>query len=243
MSSSASRRLSPSRRARRARSRRGVTLLEILVSLGILALIATLIYGALDGMARSREGLSRIGDRYHQGRTAMSRLTRELQSAFISVHAPGNPALQTRLTTFVGKDSSRFDRIDFTAMSHQRLARNAHESDQCELSYFASRDPDGGKTDLARREDSSIDLEPEKGGTVLVVAEDVAEFDLRFFDPVTQQWTESWDASQGSGQLGRLPSQVKISLVLDHGPGDKPIRFATKVPIAMQVPLSFAIPR
>ena len=61
---------------RNRRRERGVTLLEILVSLGILALIATLIYGALDGMARPREGLSRIGDRYHQGRTALNRFTR-----------------------------------------------------------------------------------------------------------------------------------------------------------------------
>jgi general secretion pathway protein J len=75
------------------------------------------------------------------------------------------------------------------------------------------------------------------------VAEDVDEFDLRYFDPVTQQWTDSWDSSNATGQLGRLPSQVKVTLVLRHGPGDRPITFQTKVPIEMQLPLSFAIPR
>lgn len=238
-------RLSPLPRpgARRA-SQRGLTLLEIMVSLGIIALIATLIYGALDGMSKSREGLSRIGDRYHQGRTALSRITRELQSAYISAQVPLNPALVTRGTVFAGRDSGHEDRVDFTAFAHRRLKRNAHESDQCELSYFMARDPDvPGKMDLVRREDPQIDLQPDKGGTVLVVAEDVAEFDLRYFDPVTQQWTESWDTLQASGQFGRLPSQVKVSLVLNHGPGDKPIRFQTKVPIQMQLPLSFAIPR
>jgi general secretion pathway protein J len=225
------------------RSQRGLTLLEIMVSLGVIALIATLIYGALDGMSRSREGLSRIGDRYHQGRTAMSRITRELQSAFVSLHVPINPAFITRSTVFLGKDSSREDRIDFTSFAHRRLGRNVHESDQCELSYFTSRDPNvAGKIDLVRREDPTIDLDPAKGGAVLVVAEDVAEFDLRYFDPVAAQWTDSWDSSQMTGQLGRLPSQVKISLVLNRGPGDKPIRFATKVPIQMQLPLSFASP-
>ena len=224
--------------------RRGLTLLEIMVSLGVIALIATLIYGALDGMSRSREGLSRIGDRYHQGRTALSRITRELQSAYVSLHIPVNPALVTRATTFVGKDSSREDRIDFTSFAHRRLGRNAHESDQAEISYFIAKDPNvSGKLDLVRREDVTIDLEPGKGGTVLVVAEDVAEFDLRYYDPVTQQWTDSWDAASATGQLGRLPSQVKVSLVLNHGPGDRPIPFVTKVPIQMQLPLSFAVPR
>ncbi len=228
----------------RLRGQRGLTLLEIMVSLGIIALIATLIYGALDGMSRSREGLSRIGDRYHQGRTAVSRITRELQSAFISMHFPSNQALLTRSTLFLGKDSSREDRIDFTAFAHRRLGRNTHESDQCELSYFTARDPDvSGKVDLVRREDPTIDLDPDKGGTVLVVAEDVAEFDLRYFDPVAQLWTDSWDSSATTGQLARLPSQVKVTLVLNHGPGDKPIRFATKIPVHMQLPLAFAIPR
>jgi general secretion pathway protein J len=229
---------------RRARHQRGVTLIEIMVSLGVIALIATLIYGALDGMARSREGLSRIGDRYHQGRTAVSRLTRELQSAFISAHVPTNLALLTRTTTFVGKDASKEDRIDFTTFAHRRLGRNAHESDQSELSYFIAPDPNvSGKSDLVRREDTHIDLEPDKGGTVLVVAEDVAEFDLRYYDPVSQLWTDSWDVSQANGQLGRLPSQVKVTLVLNHGPGDKPIKFSTKIPVQMQLPLQFAVPR
>jgi general secretion pathway protein J len=220
-----------------------MTLLEIIVSLGIIALIATLIYGALDGMSKSREGLARIGDRYHQGRTALSRMTRELQSAYISLQTPVNPALATQKTTFLGHDSSSSDRLDFTSFAHRRLAKDAHESDQSELSYFMARDPDGGKTDLVRREDSTLDLEPEKGGTVLVVAEDVAEFNLRYLDPLTQQWTDSWDASQQAAQFGRLPTQVKITLVLNKGPGDRPIRFQTKVPIAMQLPLTFAIPR
>ena len=237
--------IAPARRPAIAPARqRGITLLEIMVSLGILALIATLVYGALDGMARARDGLSRIGDRYHQGRTAMSRMTRELQSAFISAHLPINPALNTRATIFLGKGSSREARVDFTSFSHRRLARHAHESDQCELSYFLARDPNvRSKYDLVRREDPTIDLEPDKGGTVLVVAEDVAEFGLSYFDPLTQLWTESWDSSSTTGQLGRLPSQVKITLVLNHGPGDRPIRFQTKAPIETQLPLSFGIPR
>lgn len=229
---------------RRRVAARGVTLLEIMVALGVLALIGTLIYGALDGMAKSREGITRIGDRYLQGRTALARITRELQSAFVSAHLPVNPALITRSTVFLGTDQSNMDRLDFTTFSHRRLARNAHESDQSEISYFTSRDPNvSGKMDIVRREDASIDLEPTKGGPVLVLAEDVSELEFRYFDPMTQQWTDSWDSSAAAGQLGRLPSQVKVSLVMLHGPGDKPIRFQTKVPIAMQLPISFAIPR
>lgn len=235
-------RLTTSRLPRSRRRLRGVTLLEIMVALGILTLIATLIYGALDGMAKSREGITRIGDRYLQGRTALGRITRELQSAFVSMHTPINPALASRGTIFLGSDQSSMDRLDFTSFAHRRLARGAHESDQSEISYFTSKDPNAAKVDIVRREDASIDLEPTKGGPVLVVAEDVSELNFRYFDPVTAQWAESWDSSAVTGQLGRLPSQVKVSLVLNHGPGDKPIRFQTKVPIQIQTPLDFALP-
>ena len=229
-----------SRLAVSRRRSRGVTLLEIMVALGILTLIATLIYGALDGMARSREGITRIGDRYLQGRTALERISREVQSAFVSMHSPINPAMATRSTIFLGTDSSSMDRLDFTSFAHRRLSRNTHESDQSEISFFTSKDPTAPKVDLVRREDASIDLEPTKGGPVLVVAEDISELNFRYFDPVTQQWTDSWDTSATTGQLGRLPMQVKVSITLNHGPGDKPIHFQTKVPIQMQTPLDFA---
>lgn len=228
---------------RRRHAQRGLTLLEVLVSITILALIGSLVYGALDGMQRSRTGLGRINDRYHQGRGALSRMSRELQSAFLSVHQPLVAAQSVRTTNFVGLDSAGFDRVDFNSFSHRRLARDSHESDQNELGYFASRDPDNyEKTDLARREAKTLDLEPTKGGVVAVLAEDVESFDLKYLDPVTGEWQDSWDASQAAGQLGRLPSQVWITLVLKGGIGDQPLKLQTKTPVGMQLPLAFGMP-
>ncbi len=223
---------------------RGLTLLEVLVSVTILALIGTLIYGAFDGMSKSRAGITRINDRYHQGRGALTRLSRELQSAFLSMHQPMVAAQSVRATTFVGADSTPFDRLDFNSFSHRRLGKNSHESDQNELSYFASRDPENSdKMDLARREAKTLDLEPQRGGVVAVVAEDIESFDLKYLDPLTGEWVDSWDASQPAAQLGRLPSQIKITLVLKGGIGDQPLKLVTKTPIAMQLPLAFGAPQ
>ncbi|WP_437967647.1 type II secretion system protein GspJ [Sorangium sp. So ce260] len=225
-------------RRRRGRSG-GVTLLEVLVSVSILALIGTLIYGAFDGMSRSRAGISRISDRYHQGRGAIARISRELQAAFLSRHQPADKNIAVRLTAFAGEDSSPADRVDFTAFAHRRLLRNAHESDQCEIGYFGSRDPERDKLDLVRREAKVIDLEPTRGGVVNVLAEDIESFDVQYLDPVTGEWVDSWDSTQPAAQFERLPSQVWVTLVLNGGPGGQPIKFETKVPIAMQVPIAF----
>lgn len=226
---------------RRARSR-GLTLLEVLVSIGILALIATLIYGAFDGMARSRAGLTRLDDRYQQGRSALARMSRELESAFLSMHQPALQSQQVRITAFVGKNQSKNDRVDFVSFSHRRLGRDLHESDQNELSYFIAVDPDRrDKYDLVRREQKEIDLEPGKGGVINVICEDVTELELSYLDPLTGEWTETWDSTQAAGQFQRLPLQVKIRLVLRGGIGDLPIKLETRVPIAIQSAITFGV--
>ncbi len=231
--------------SRRA-TERGLTLLEVLVSVGILALVGTLVYGALDGMQRSRTGIERIDDRYHQGRQAMSRMSRELQSAFISLHLPQLVTAAVRTTVFIGTDSGTSDRIDFTSFSHRRLLRNVHESDQNELSYFMGRDPDrSDKYDLLRREQKEIDIDPTHGGIVNVLCEDVTLFDLQYLEPSTDTWLDAWDTTQvgTQGVYNRLPLEVRIKLWLKGGEGDRLIKLMTKVPLGMQTPLTFAIPR
>lgn len=231
---------------RRRSAQRAMTLLEVLVAVGILAMVGTLVYGALDGMNRSRMGIERVGDRYHQGRQALSRISREIQSAFISMHQPLQIATSVRTTVFIGTDSGTSDRVDFTSFSHRRLARNVHESDQNELSYFMGRDPDrSDKYDLLRREQKEIDLDPTHGGVVNVLCEDVTAFDVMYLEPSQDTWLSSWDSTQpaNQGQYSRLPLQVKVMLVLKGGPGEKPIKLSTKVSLGMQVPLTFAVPR
>jgi len=210
----------------------------------ILAMVSVLIYGAFDGMSRGKKNLGRANDRYHQGRAALGRIAMELSSAFLSQHQPLTVQQNRRLTVFAGTSSSPADRIDFTSFSHRRLNRDAHESDQSEISYFGSPDPNvSGKLDLARRESPLIDLEPKRGGEVNVLAEDIDRFDVQYLDPTTGLWTDTWDTTQATGQPNRLPFQVKLTLVLKNGEHGNPITFVTKVALPMQGALNFAVAR
>ncbi len=226
-----------------ARSR-GMTLFEIVVAVSILTMVAVLIYGVVDSLSRGRKGEGLRSERAHEGREALQRIVRDLSSAYLSTHTPVARAQQTERTALVGRGSTPFDRIDFTAFAHKRTERDAHESDQAEVGYFVVPDPElPDKMDLVRREQTPIDLEPLKGGIVNVVAENVSEFDLHYLDPTTGQWLESWDSMQVSGQPNRLPLAVSVRIVL-KGIGEGPaFAYETKVFLPIQQPLSFGIPR
>lgn len=229
---------------RRPARARGMTLLEILVSLAVLAMISLLIYGAFDSMSRGRKGEAMRVERARQGRQALERMSREIAAAFVSAHNPFNQALLTRRTIFSGQNGSRFDRLDFASFAHVRVSAESKESDQAEIGYFVAPDPDvPDKMDLVRREQSPIDLEPDRGGDVYVIAEDVESFDIRYFDPLASAWVETWDTQQLTQQLNRLPLEVKLTLVLKGVRNNPPYRFVTKVMLGVQQPLSFGVPR
>lgn len=231
------------RRMQHARSSsRGLTLVEVLVALAILAMIGVLLYGSFDSMSHAKRAEGIRGERAREGRSAVLRMSRELSSAYLSLHFPQNMSLLTRTTAFVGQNGSRFDRLDFAAFAHRRVEAESKESDQAEIGYFVVSDPDKPeKMDLVRREQTPIDMDPKRGGVINVLAENVESFDVRYLDVTTGQWLETWDTTQTTGQLLRLPLEVRIILVLkDVPPGVEPM-YTTKVTLPIQKPLSFGI--
>jgi general secretion pathway protein J len=232
---------------------RGMTMIEVMVALAILAMIGLLIYGAFDSLSKGKKSEGMRAERARQGRDAILRITREMSGAFISLHNPQSQALITRATGFIAQNNGTFDRVDFTSFAHKRVERDAKESDQAEVGYFVVPDPDvRDKMDLVRREQTPIDADIKRGGVVNVLAENVEEFDLRYVDPTTGIWQETWDSTQQTAQLARLPFEVRIRLVLketarpDQAPAGRtpvPYEFTTKFFLPIQQPLSFAIPR
>ena len=200
---------------RRRRTRQGMTLVEVLVSTTILAMVGAVLWAGFAQTAANKKKFESQADYYQAVRIALERITRELSMAYVSVHLNPNPLQQPMRTIFLGTDRGERDRIDFTSFSHTRLQRDAKESDQNELSYFVARHPDdSSRLVLARREQARIDDEPEKGGRVQILLEDIRAFDLEYLDPQDWEWDRTWDTSQVSQQPNRLPAQVRISITV-----------------------------
>jgi general secretion pathway protein J len=225
-------------------SMRGMTLIEVLVAVAIMSMISIALYGAFESLSRGKKTEAMRTDRSRQGREAMSRIVREVSSAFLSLHAPLTSSQLSRRTVFVAERGSSGDRLDFASFAHRRLERDLPESDQAEIAYFVARDPEvEGKLDLVRREQTPIDLEPRTGGNTQVMAEDVEAFELRYLEPTTGQWLETWDSTQQTSQPNRLPYEVKVTLVLKGIKEGPSLKFQTKFVVPVREPLSFGQPR
>jgi len=229
-------------------SLRGFTLLELIIAVTVLAFITMLLYGAFSGMKHTRDGLTRVQDRYREGRIALSRVVRDLQGAYVSQHMPINQQITTLKTAFIGTQGTPADRLDFNTFTNIRRDRNSHVSDELEVSYFAEPSlEEPGTSDLVRRSSQYLDVKPEAGGRIDVIATDVDLFDLAFLDPTTSQWVDSWDTTQATGQQNRMPLEVRITLVMNGGRRSAAgrlrgaLRFETTVVIPIQQPLTFAI--
>jgi general secretion pathway protein J len=216
-----------------------MTLVEVMVSLVILSLIGTALWASFSQTAKNKLALEAESEHYHGIRVALERMTRELSMAYVSTHLNDDLSLQVMKTAFIGTDRGDRDRIDFTSFSHQRLYRDAKESDQNEISYFVGRHPDdSSRMVLARREQNRPDDYPEKGGRVQILLEDIEELNFEYLDPQSAEWSRSWDTTQLAGQPNRLPTQVRITLVVaDYDDPREERRFTTRAVL----PLTWAL--
>ncbi len=230
-----------------------MTLIEALVAITIFGIVATLVFGGFSQTMRNKRAVEAQSDRAHVIRVAMERIVRELSMAYVSVHVNPSSTLVTSRTTFHGYADGRTSRLDFTSFSHRRLYRDAHESDQNELSYFVTRHPDEHDVRvLARREQRRIDDQPDRGGQVTILVEDVVDFQLQYLDGQSLEWVDEWNAQADGREANRLPAQVRIRLevpsLLDAAAGGprrgRPRRvetYATRATIPITYGLNHAV--
>jgi len=214
---------------------RGMTLIEVLTAVAILALVTGLIYGSISRSLAARDLADRIEERYSTARIAMDRISRELSMAYLTMHMSYDKRTQT---LFKAKSESPVDRVLFSSMAHLRLAPDVHESDLSYIEYYGEYSNDGkGRTRIMRKEKPGLDDKPEEGGVAEVLAEDISGLELRYWDDAQKEWADDWD-STGIEKGNKLPRLVKITLLMLDENG-KELKFVTKTRLFMDKPLGF----
>jgi prepilin-type N-terminal cleavage/methylation domain-containing protein len=213
-----------------AASQGGLTLLEVLVSASILAIILSLLYGAYHAQMTT---IDRIADtsRINQiVRTVFERMKKDLESAVIRFPHVGAAGVLGMKSEDRTEDGRPADRIHFTSLSHLEPGDSRYHTDLCEIGYVLEPDQEGPGFRLIRMDDPTPDGDMNSGGATLELARSIGGLDFVFEDNAGEIFNQ-WDSSDPKLE-GKAPSIISISLTVLDRTG-REYRFSTSIRLPM----------
>ncbi len=200
---------------------RAFTLIEIVISSALMALILVSAYLCLSAGIKGRNIVEPRADIFQNARVAMALLTADLRGA-----CPLSPdAAFLGMKRMLGDVEA--DNLDFA--THNYTPRRPREGDFCEISYYVEPDPHSGRFSLWRRRNPTLAPDPLSGGSKEEIANDILGARFEYSDGV--DWYDNWGEVEGkakaeNSQLQRsnmegLPEAVRITLMLDSNPDSK----------------------
>jgi len=190
-------------------SRRGFTLLEILLAIALVAIIMAVAYGIVVSTVQAAERIEETTLGTEIGPVILNQFRQDVEAAFVP---------DQEKDWFVGQDrkgsSGDRDRIDFvagvTAFGADDSFAEAKFHNVNEIGWLVEDSrKNAGETVLYRREDYFTDDEPLKGGRMAALYDRVVAFDVTYWDG--EKWVESW---QSKANNGKAPAAVKLVMIL-----------------------------
>lgn len=177
----------------------GFTLVEVLISLSLLVIVLGSIYSTFFTVQRATERFEDVPLKYHETRTALDIIRREIESSFISI--PDDPDRADREITFeikdrdiLGKDASQ---ISFSGFSLKKKGVNR-------VSYFI-KEEDGSLVLLKSEKSSSESADEYK----VEMISDIESFSVETL--FNNTWVKTWHSSE----TGKLPEVVKVHIEIE----------------------------
>ena len=205
-----------------ASSRRAFTLIEVIISAALMALIVVSAYLCLNAAVSSQKMIEPRATVFQNARVALALIAADLRcacplskdSAFLGMHR------------MIGTIEA--DNLDFA--THNYTPRRLHEGDYCQVSLFLDKDPESGQFALYRRRNPALALDPLSGGTREEIAQGLLGLRFDYYDGF--DWYESWGEVDRRSQaqnsrrerynLAGMPQAVRITLWFDSNPKTKP---------------------
>jgi type II secretion system protein J len=205
--------------------RSAFTLIEVMISTALMALILTSAYFCLSAGTSSQKLVESRGEVIQSARVAMSLISADLRAACSLSKDIEFLGMQRKL------GEAHADNLDFA--THNYIPRHVREADFCEISYFLSADPDSTDFILWRRRDPTPDPEPLAGGSREEIARGLAGLRFEYYDGF--DWYNEWGDPQGKRtnsfkfqpNLSGLPEAVRVTMSFNPSPRKKAATPAT----------------
>jgi prepilin-type N-terminal cleavage/methylation domain-containing protein len=206
---------------------RGFTLVEVMVTASILALIMAIIYGAFAGSIKSMQISTEGGDCYRKARLILNHIAEEISCAYL----PTEEAISDIQYAFIGDDREEDglprDTLSFTSTA---LPVKGPPRGLKEIGYGITLDPETDEPALVMREDVTPDDHVDEGGMSYLLDADIWGLDFTFYDARGRDW-ERWD-STASIFAGKLPQRCRIAIYYKDEQGE-PFALTTTTLIPM----------
>ena len=235
----------------------GFTLLEITITLAILGVVLTIIYGVFSQTIAAKEFAERRADEAAGARAALTRMTQDLQNARATLSAvpaqsqapvPGvtptprageSAKFLPNRTLFLGRVRTdggvSVDDVAFTTIVRRPTAATFAGADLGIAHYFvAPLSPQSTILGLYRETIFSLSgegFDPDKANPAssVLILPGISALDYRFFDG--RDWVEEWDSSD-SRNFTAAPQAVEITLTVTNDAGESE-RYETAVDLPM----------
>lgn len=191
------------------RTHHAFTLVELIAALSVTVLVVGSTGMILRTITAARERANIQMEVQQEARAALNTIATALANA----HRPAadNKPLLEGIDDSIG--DSPADRVRFFTMSHRTVRPDQPESDlrQVEFAVMESEDPDAAGAMLMRRTDPTLNAEPDAGGVVERIAENVVGFDVRYHDGI--EWQDDWPTTRED-----WPAAVRVRLTIVADP-------------------------
>ena len=180
------------------------TLVEVLVSMAILSLVVVAIYSSWTAILRaSKVGLDAAAEA-QRSRIALHTLEDSLSTVELFVR-------NWDYYGFLAENGSDAT-LSFVARLPKSFPRSGRfgDFDLRRLTYTVENGQNGGKELVLRQQPIVMDLDEDEKNYPLVLARNVKEFAIEFWDPRVQDWIDEWR------QTNQLPKLIKITLSTQH---------------------------
>jgi len=195
----------------------GFTLIEVLISLSITAVIVSLLYGTFRTTIQSAQDIDKQAEAYRISRVVFYQLAKDIRmiyqkTAKTTQQIESDPPFGA--LSLKAKDDVRLeegdiypaDTLHFTTLSFQPVSKGIPLSGQAEISYSLSKQV---LTRNARFREKSITND---------LGESVLGLNFRFFDEKKKEWVDEWEPQE------TLPQAIEIELTVKTSSSESPAR-------------------
>lgn len=181
---------------------RAFTLLEIMIAISIFALVLTAIYSSWTAILRARKVAGDAAASVQRARISIRILEDSLGSVELFVR-------NANYYSFVGENGSEAS-LSFVARLAKSFPRSGKfgDLDVRRLTFTVEKAADNSRQLVLRQNPVLMDLDVDEKEHPLVLAKNVQDFQLQFWDLRLNDWTDEWT------QTNQIPKLVMVTLKL-----------------------------